>query len=395
MKEIPQSDLSFPEMFERLRGCTDPEVLRERTPKVCLAAQRAAPGASRIWFSDVYSTPQGRPFSTGKLLAIPTTRISSEAAFKTTVFNGTLRVAALIVLHTVVARYTASTFTWGWAGAASAVFSLNMIGLVAGFHRMLAHKSFTTAKWLEYLIAFLGACGGQSHPIEWVSRHRQHHRHADTPLDPHSPHEGFWWAYCLFLTGSEWSAMEYGNTPDLSSQKFYRVLQYTTNPLVYLLRPYVTYKLGGLAALVWTWAIPITLSFHSAFIMSAAGHCWGSRPYDTGDLSTNVWWLAVFTFGEAFHNNHHQFPTSARAGLEWHEIDMCWLFIRGLELLGLAWDVKVPSQRERALAPRTADRSKLVLTEITEEEGEGDDAHFVAAEIVLRAPAGAVKAKDA
>ena len=97
-----------------------------------------------------------------------------------------------------------------------------MIGVVAGFHRMLSHKSFTTAKWLEYTIAFFGACAGQSHPIEWVSRHRQHHRHADTPLDPHSPYEGFWWGYFLWLTGSEWSALEYGNTPDLNSQLFYR-----------------------------------------------------------------------------------------------------------------------------------------------------------------------------
>jgi fatty acid desaturase len=87
---------------------------------------------------------------------------------------------------------------------------------------MLAHKSFTTFKWLEYLIAFVGTCAGQSHPIEWVSRHRQHHRHADTPLDPHSPHEGFWWGYCLWLTGSEWSILDYGNTPDLNCQLFYR-----------------------------------------------------------------------------------------------------------------------------------------------------------------------------
>jgi stearoyl-CoA desaturase (delta-9 desaturase) len=95
-------------------------------------------------------------------------------------------------------------------------------GVVGGYHRMLSHKSFKTHKWLEYLIASLGTCSGQSHPIEWVSRHRQHHRHSDTPLDPHTPHEGFWWCYCLWLTGSEWSIFEYGNCPDLYSQFFYR-----------------------------------------------------------------------------------------------------------------------------------------------------------------------------
>jgi hypothetical protein len=104
-----------------------------------------------------------------------------------------------------------------------------------------------------------------------------------------------------------------------------------------------------------------------------------------GDLSTNVWWMALFAFGEAWHNNHHQFPTSARSGLEWWQFDVSWLFIRTLELLGLAWDVKVPSKRERALAPRTSQAGS---------EGAGHESPRVTAEIALRS-SGPAKAKAA
>jgi stearoyl-CoA desaturase (delta-9 desaturase) len=97
-----------------------------------------------------------------------------------------------------------------------------IVGITLGYHRMLTHKSFKTYKWLEYLIAFVGTQAGQGDPIEWVSTHRYHHLHTDTPLDPHSPYEGFWWSHLLWLTGTEHSLLDYANVPDLKNQLFYK-----------------------------------------------------------------------------------------------------------------------------------------------------------------------------
>ena len=136
----------------------------------------------------------------------------------------------------------------------------------------------------------MGAQGGQGEPIEWVSTHRYHHLHTDTPLDPHSPYEGFWWSHVTWLANTEASCADYDNANDLKAQLFYRVLEVAFFPWLFIAKPLLTHAyLGGLPAVTWTLAVPMVLGWHSTFLVNSAAHVWGRRPYDTGDLSTNNW----------------------------------------------------------------------------------------------------------
>lgn len=172
-----------------------------------------------------------------------------------------------------------------------------------------------------------------------VSTHRYHHLHCDTPLDPHSPYEGFWWSHITWLFSTEASMLDYANAPDLKSQPFYRFLETFYLPILFVIKPYLTYQLGGLELVVWTLAVPMVLGWHSTFLVNSAAHVYGRRPYDTGarqrrqrhgqrccdcmqyvhslarhrcrlltlpaavaagDLSTNCWWVAAVSFGEGW-----------------------------------------------------------------------------------------------
>ncbi|PRW39302.1 Palmitoyl-monogalactosyldiacylglycerol delta-7 chloroplastic [Chlorella sorokiniana] len=241
------------------------------------------------------------------------------------------------------------TFTWPalWWGAAL-FFACGGLGIDVSFHRQLTHRSFDSPKWLEYLLAFLGTCGLEMDPISWVRHHRFHHRNTDRALDPHSSYEGFFWSHCGWLMHSKVLDARAGDdwiVSDLKGQLFYRVLEYTY-PLVAVAQYLALWYYGGWPGVVWAGAVRQVL---------IACHIWGSRPYNTGDLSSNVWWLALATFGEAWHNNHHAFPSSARHGLEWWEVDVCWWVIRALQAVGLVWDVRLPTvaQKQKLLKKKT------------------------------------------
>ncbi|KAI8471264.1 MAG: MGDG specific palmitate delta-7 desaturase [Monoraphidium minutum] len=342
----PAAGLSYSEAYERLRGCQDPRTLNTAHPKISPEAQAAAPGAARIWGSDVHATGKGRALRAGGLLNIAG---EEERAYGNTYTN------------------KLTTFTWRWAAFGYASFYFcGIVGIHLGYHRLLTHKSFKTYKWVEYAIAFIGTQAGQGDPIEWVSNHRYHHLHCDTPLDPHSPYEGFWWAHIGWLTGTEHSLLDYANAPDLKAQAFYRLQVYTFAPLLFIVKPLVMYWLGGMQAVCWGFAFPLVFGYHATFLVNSASHVWGNRPYETGDLSTNNWWVALLAFGDGWHNAHHAFPYSARMGLEWWQFDPTWYLILALKAVGLAWDLQVPSERAKALKRRCPKAEDVVTSVVTE-----------------------------
>jgi len=188
----------------------------------------------------------------------------------------------------------------------------------------------------------------QGDPIEWASSHRYHHLHTDTPLDPHSPYEGFWWSHMGWLLNNGATLERVGsrgNTGDLDEQPFYRFIQRTYAWHVVGMFA-ALYAFGGLPAVVWGGALRTVWVYHITWFVNSASHCWGYQTYKTGDLSRNNWWVAVLAFGEGWHNNHHAFEYSARHGLDKGQFDMTWQVIAFFKALGLAKHIKGPSEKQ-------------------------------------------------
>lgn len=219
------------------------------------------------------------------------------------------------------------------------------LGVTAGYHRLLSHRAYKTPKWVEYILATGGAASIQGSPLLWVANHRHHHAYSDKPEDIHSPRRGLWWSHF------GWAVDPNSTDPngwrkyckDMGHDRYYHFLsQHRAVPLA------VTTLIVGLA-LGWTSVplavfLPFVIMFNVTMAINSVCHvpAVGSRRFPIKDDSRNVWWLSLLSFGESWHNNHHALARSARMGLAWYEVDLAWMFIRGLEKVGLAWDLVHP-----------------------------------------------------
>src|SRR5271167_4098921 len=212
-------------------------------------------------------------------------------------------------------------------------------GISLGYHRLHTHRSYKVPLWMEYFFAVCGALTLEGGPIFWVATHRIHHQKSDQPGDPHSPHDGAWWAHMGRILFGE---TNHNNTrlmskyaPDLAKDKFYVWLNnWHWVPMVAL--GLILLAIGGLPLMCWGIFLRVVVGLHATWLVNSATHMWGSRRFATKDLSTNNFWVAILTFGEGWHNNHHAHPVSARHGLRWYEIDMNWYGIWALKKMGLA-----------------------------------------------------------
>jgi len=242
------------------------------------------------------------------------------------------------------------------------------IGVTVGFHRLFTHRSFKTGPRTRFVFAALGTMAIEGPVISWVSDHRKHHAFADVEGDPHSPHvdhgHGFGGAVrgllhahvgWLFLHTQRGSHERYA--PDLKADP---VVSYVHRTFllwvgVGLALPFALgWLIGGswrtaLSGLLWGGAVRMLLLHHVTYSINSLCHFFGRRRYDTEDESTNVFWLALPSMGESWHNNHHAFPTAASHGQRWYELDLSALVIGGLEKLGLAWDVVRVSPEKMAV----------------------------------------------
>jgi sn-1 stearoyl-lipid 9-desaturase len=255
----------------------------------------------------------------------------------------------LLGIHVgALAVFWPGAFHWAALAAAAVVFYATVaLGISLCFHRVLTHRSLRLMKPLEYLLAIFGTLALQGDPIRWVAVHRKHHAHADREGDPHSIRAGFRWAHLEWVyrhniaLPTDQEMLHFA--PDLYEQPFYRALQYLNIPLQVALGAGL-FALGGWSWIVLGIFVRLAISYHSTWLVNSASHMMGYRTYQTGDRSTNCWWVAVISWGEGWHNNHHAFPFSARHGLRWFEIDMTWWHIRVLALFRLADRIKVPSE---------------------------------------------------
>jgi len=247
-------------------------------------------------------------------------------------------------------------------------YLLTGLGITVGYHRLFTHRSFKTSAPVRALFAALGSAAIEGPVIEWVANHRKHHRFSDQPGDPHSPHlesAGGWRGALGGLFHAHIGWIFRGG--DLASEERY-AKDLLADPLVrFVDRTFLLWVLlglafpfglglaltgsivGGLTALLWGGAVRIFFLHHATFSINSLCHFFGRRRFATGDESRNLLWLALPTLGEAWHNNHHAFPTSARHGLRWWQPDPSAWLIAGLERLGLVWDVvRVRPERELA-----------------------------------------------
>src|SRR5271167_614920 len=239
------------------------------------------------------------------------------------------------------------------------MYLLTAVGITVGFHRLLTHRAFQTYPWLRNTLAVLGSMALQGPAIDWVADHRKHHTFADEDGDPHSPHAGrgaglggmftgLWHAHVgwLFETHGQASSRRFAR--DLVEDPAMRRIN-KSFPLIALLSLALPFLLGfalsggsligGLAGLLWGGLVRIFLVHHITWSINSICHFFGRRRFDTDDQSTNVFWLALPSLGEAWHHNHHAFPQSAFHGLRWYEFDPSGWLILALARVGLAWDV--------------------------------------------------------
>ncbi len=272
------------------------------------------------------------------------------------------RVAPFIALHL-------SCLAALWVGVSTAavlvaagLYALRMFAITAFYHRYFSHCAFRTSRAAQFLFALLGAASVQRGPLWWASHHRHHHAQSDAPGDAHSPRQhGFLWSHMGWFLARENFAARLARVPDLARFPELRFLD-RYDVLVPAALAIALYGAGALfeqfepalgtngwQLVVWGFCISTVALYHATFTTNSLAHRYGRRRYATRDDSRNNAWLAVLTFGEGWHNNHHHFPGAARQGFFWWEIDLTYYGLRLLAALGIIWDLKpVPAALLRA-----------------------------------------------
>jgi fatty-acid desaturase len=251
----------------------------------------------------------------------------------------------------------AALFFFSWKAAALALFLWwvsGSLGIGMGYHRLLTHRGFKTYKWVEYFLTTCATLALEGGPAFWVAVHRVHHQNTDKEGDPHSPMDGGFWAHMGWIVTGR--AMHHGSNdllpyiPDLRKDKFQMwISEWHWVPITVL--AIAILLIGGWKMVLWGIFLRTTLGLHATWLVNSATHMWGSQRFLTDDTSTNSMWVALLTFGEGWHNNHHAHPQLARHGLRWYEIDFNWYGIWALKTLGLAWDIKLPKLEAPAPGP--------------------------------------------
>ncbi len=257
----------------------------------------------------------------------------------------------ICLVHILAFSYAIPTFSWSglvWMVVLS--FVAGCFGVTAGYHRLLTHRSFKAHPAVRNFFTFCAAISLESGPIRWVATHRLHHSQSDQPNDPHSPTVNFLWAHVL------WNFFTH---PDLKTPEQLRrlALDIADDPVMqWFEQNFFVVYLGSLAALyiggyatggptlalswlVWGGLVRTVWTWHITWLVNSATHVWGYRNYRTPEGSRNLWWVALVTFGEGWHNNHHADQRAARNGHRWFEFDITYALIKLLSTVGLVWDI--------------------------------------------------------
>lgn len=249
-------------------------------------------------------------------------------------------------------------FSWFAVAVCAALYLVRMFAITAGFHRYFSHRTYSTSRWFQFVLAFLGTMSAQMGPLWWAAHHRHHHKHSDTEDDIHSPGlKGFFWAHMGWVLCKRYVPTDYKAVPDWAKYP----------ELVWLNRYHFVAPLslavglvglgfaldaiapalgaGPWTLLAWGFFLSTVLLYHGTFCINSLAHVFGKRRFDTHDDSKNSLLLALITLGEGWHNNHHYCPYSERQGFYWWELDISHYVLTAMSWVGLVWDIKKPPRK--------------------------------------------------
>ncbi|MBI1814241.1 MAG: acyl-CoA desaturase [Deltaproteobacteria bacterium] len=264
---------------------------------------------------------------------------------------------AFWLVHVACALVLFTGVSWSAVAVGLATYWTRMFGITAGYHRYFSHRAFKTSRAFQFVLAVLGTTSVQKGVLWWAANHRNHHKYSDLPEDLHSPiQRGFWWSHVGWILSPDYDETLFERIPDMAKYPELRWLNqhYLVPPVTLAV---ALFMLGGMSWLVWGFFVSTVLLWHSTFLINSLAHVYGSRRYDTADTSRNNVWLALLTFGEGWHNNHHHFMNSVRQGFFWWEIDVSYYILKALSWVGITWDLIEPPARVRI--PAAADARQL------------------------------------
>jgi stearoyl-CoA desaturase (delta-9 desaturase) len=230
-------------------------------------------------------------------------------------------------------------FSWWYVALAFGGYFFRMFLVTGVYHRYFSHKTYSTSRVFQFILAFLAQTSIQKGALWWAAHHRHHHAHSDQEDDIHSPKDGFWWSHIGWILSDENNTTETQYIRDLTR---YPELVWLNN--YHLVPPVVwgvaMFAIAGIPGLIWGLCISTVMLWHGTFTINSLSHLWGSQRYKTTDTSRNNFILALITLGEGWHNNHHRFQAAARNGFFWWELDITYYTLKLLSFVGLIWDLR-------------------------------------------------------
>ena len=270
-----------------------------------------------------------------------------------------------VIVHLLCFAAIWTGVTWGAVATAIGLYWLRIFSIGAGYHRYFSHRSYSTSRVFQFVLAFMSQTTTQKSILWWAAKHRHHHLHSDTELDVHSPrHTGFFYAHVGWIFASQHDETDLTKIADFARYPELMLLhRFELAPAVIM--GTVVFLLGGWTYLIVGFFWSTVAVYHATFCINSLAHVHGKKRYVTGDDSRNNWFLALFTMGEGWHNNHHAYQASARQGFRWWEIDPTYYLLRLLGLLGIVWDIKRPPEavlrNEQRLGRRVIERAAQQL----------------------------------
>lgn len=251
-----------------------------------------------------------------------------------------LRCSPFFLLHVLCLGVFFVKFEWSLLLVLLVTYVARVFALTAFYHRFFSHRAFKTSRVVQFIFAFIGTTATQRGPLWWAAHHRHHHKHTDKALDRHSPHvHSFLWSHCGWFLAAENFKTDLTNIKDLYKYPELRFLdRYDVVPPIMLSA--LLYWFGGWPYVVWGYFLSTVLIYHVTFAVNSIGHTVGTQSFNTPDHSKNNWLLAIFAFGEGWHNNHHHCPSSARQGRTVWQLDISYLILKIMEKCKLVWDLR-------------------------------------------------------
>jgi stearoyl-CoA desaturase (Delta-9 desaturase) len=270
-----------------------------------------------------------------------------------------------VLVHLACLAAIWTGITWKAVAVCFVLYSVRMFAIGAGYHRYFSHRAYATSRAFQFVLALMSQSTAQKSVLWWAAKHRHHHLHSDTEHDIHSPrNKGFWYSHVGWIFVRRHAKTDLVKVADLARFPELRWLhKFELAPAIAL--GFLCWLIGGWPGLVVGFFWSTVLLYHATFCINSLAHVHGRKRYVTGDDSRNNWFLALFTMGEGWHNNHHACQSSVRQGFRWWEIDPTFYILKGLSKLRVVWDLKLPPEavlrNEQRLGSRVIDRAARQL----------------------------------